>query len=148
MKNKIFIILIAVLFVGCVVPNNYPRAKWKVDRIVDKWPEVLENDTTIIHDTTIVPETEVDTVFKAAKHDTVIIEKERLKIRFVRGKRDSFYITGECKSDTIIKKVKVPVYTIEEKNLRGGFNWYLILIGAIILLIGYIGFNIWRKKYK
>jgi len=143
-----FLGLMAVMFTACVVPRNYPRAKWKVDKIVDKWPEVLENDTTVLTDTTFVPEVAVDTLFKLRKNDTVTIYKDRLKVRVIRGKRDTIQLEAECQSDTIIKKIPVPVYTVEEKNLRGGFPWYWVLIGIIILLAGYIGFKAWRKKYK
>lgn len=153
MKSKILLILVATLFVGCVVPRTYSRAKEKVDRIVNKYPEILQNDTTIVKvDTTIVTDSaRIDTVFRLTKNDTVYIEKEKLKVRFIRGKRDSIYLTAECEPDTVRVNVikKVPVYKLEKKHLKdwsflglGAFTWILILI---ILILGFIIYLKTRK---
>lgn len=144
MKIKIIYILIALSFGSCVVPRNYSRAKEKVDRIVDKFPEILQNDTIIVttKDTIITPEVLVDTVFKASKGDTIYIEKEKLRIRFIRGKRDSIFLEAECLPDTIVvtKRIPVPVYTVEKHNLiKGKFlglsYWIWALIGFCLFLL-------------
>jgi len=153
MKSKILYILITISFVSCVVPRNYSRAKEKVDRIVNKFPEILQNDTTIVRiDTTIVTDSaRVDTVIQVKKNDTIYIEKEKLRIRFIRGRRDSIFLTAECLPDTIRINVikKVPVYKLEEKHLKDKkflglsyWTWGLILIILLLLLF------IWLKKFK
>ncbi len=144
MKTKIIYILIAISFASCVVPRNYSRAKEKVDRIVNKFPEILQNDTIIVSlDTTIItPEVQLDTVIQVKKNDTVYIEKDKLRIRFIRGKRDSIFLEAECLPDTIrIFKTKlVPVYKIEKHNLlKGKFlglsYWIWALIGLCVILL-------------
>lgn len=157
-RDIFFIVLASMLFAilsnGCVVPRTYPKAKWKVDKIVDKWPEVLENDTTIVRiDTTIVTEgAQVDTSFTAKKFDTVYIDREKVKIRFIRGKRDTFKITAECIPDTVRLNVikKVPVYKLEEKNLKtvGGWNWWWILAIVIAILLIYIAILKYKEKLR
>lgn len=146
MKNLIYILLLGSI-IGCVVPRNYPKAKWKVDKIVDKWPEVLQNDTIIIDSLIYVPGAEVDTIFRLRKNDTIVIEKEKLKIKFIRGKRDSIYLEAECEPDTIRIQIPVPVYSIDPENLRKPFNWYWVLAGGISLLLLYI-IIITYKNYK
>lgn len=152
--RKLFYLLVVLTTFSCVVPRNYPKAKWKVDKIVAKWPEVLQNDTTVVKvDTTIItPQTQVDTVVKVSKNDTIYIEKEKLKIRVIKGKRDTLRITGECEPDTIRVNVikKIPVYKLEEKNLKtlGGFQWWWILVGVLIILIIYIGILKYKEKVR
>lgn len=151
MKNKILIILSVFLLAGCIVPNNFPRAKYKVDKIVNAWPEVLQNDTIILTDTVVVPESIIDTITQLQENDTVFIEKERLKIRLIRMPNDTIQITAECKTDTITLIKKVPVYKIDKYNLRGkgGWKWwYWILICAGSLLLIYIILRFWPKKSK
>lgn len=145
MKNKLIIILSILLLAGCVVPRNYSRAKEKVDRIVNKFPEILENDTIVITDSIIIPEVKTDTITKINENDTIIINKERLKIKIIRLPGDTFKIEGECKTDTIYKKIAVPVYSIDKHNLikkqflgLGLWSWILILIIIILLIYTFL----------
>ncbi len=142
MKAKILYILIAFLFVSCVVPKNYSRAKEKVDRIINKFPEILQNDTIVVIDTIFVPEVTIDTLTLLEENDTIFIERERIKIRIIRLPGDTIQIYAECKTDTIIKTITVPVYTIEKHNLVKGrflgvanWLWAVIVLSFIILLI-------------
>lgn len=153
MKLNFLVILFSLILFSCVVPRNYSRAKEKVDRIVDKFPEILENDTTVvIFDTTITTKgVLIDSSLVVKKNDTIYVEKEKLKIKLIRGKRDSIFLTAECKPDTIVVNQTqfVPVYKKEDKHLiektfLGLSLWYWVLIGIILILI----FTLWLKKYK
>lgn len=157
MKNKILYILLALSLGSCVVPRNYSRAKEKVDRIVNKFPEILENDTTVVlFDTTITTKgAQIDTALQVKKNDTVYIEKEKLRIRIIRGKRDTLLITAECEPDTIriISRELVPVYSIEEHNLikkkfLGLSYWSWALIAAVIITILILILLIKRKRSR
>lgn len=146
LKNKILFILVTILFVGCVVPRNYSRAKEKVDRIVNKFPEILKNDTIVLNDTVFIPEVLIDTLTELKENDTIFIEKERIKVRVVRMPGDTIEIKAECKTDTIVRTIAVPIYTVEEKHLikkefLGLGLWAWILIAIIFVLLMYIIFR-------
>lgn len=77
-----------------------------------------------------IPEIRKDTLFKSSVGDTVVIQRDRLKIVYVKLKGDSVFIEGECQADTIRKNiyhtVKRTVYPPEKS-----FNWWLLVIAAI-----------------
>ncbi|MFN9582257.1 MAG: hypothetical protein ACK566_06270, partial [Bacteroidota bacterium] len=70
--------------------------------------EVTVEKNVTVNDTTYTETIKADTTFNAIK-DTVILEKEKLTIKYIRL-RDSVYLSGQCEGDTIYKTIKVPVY--------------------------------------
>lgn len=81
-----------------------------------------------------VPEVTTDTVFKSIQGDTVRIEKDRLKIKYVKLPGDSVYIEGKCETDTIeVKTYHTVTKTIQATSwIRW---WYLLIafgIGALV----------------
>ena len=71
---------LAALFIFILVSCTPQR---RFTRLITKHPELLQTDTIIRHDTirVTVPKIEHDTAFlESFLHDTVVIEKERLKI--------------------------------------------------------------------
>lgn len=143
MKSKVLLIFVLFSLFSCVVPRNYSRAKEKVDRIVNKFPDILQNDTILLTDTLYIPEVITDTLFKLSENDTIFINKEKLKVRIIRLPGDTIQLTAECKTDTIFRSVKVPIYTVEKHNLLekkffGLGVWTWILIVLILLLLAYI----------
>jgi len=81
-------------------------------RLVERYPYVHTSEITTVHDTieVIVPQVEVDTVTHV-NFDTIIIEKERLRVQLVRL-HDSIYVDAECQSDTVTvtRTIEVPTY--------------------------------------
>jgi hypothetical protein len=109
-------------------------------RLIRNHPELLQKDTINVHDTTIVETIQTDTVFHDSVfyerlRDTIIINNDRLTIRQYHH-RDSIFIEGECKGDTIIKQIPVPYekVTAVTKEVAPKFYNYLI-IGLVLLLI-------------
>ena len=109
-----------------------------------------ENDTTVvIFDTTITKEgVLLDSSIVVKKNDTIFIEKEKLKIKLIRGKRDSIFLTAECTPDTIRVKYTefVPVYTVEDKHIKdekflGLPYWGWLIIVIVLILI----FILWKR---
>lgn len=122
------------------MPRNYSRAKEKVDRIVSKFPEILQNDTVVLKDTILIPEIVLDTVARLQENDTIVIEKERLRVQVVRMPGDTVEIQAECKTDTIVLTRTVPVYTVEKHNIikkefLGLSLWIWALIAAVVILL-------------
>ena len=76
----------------------------------------------------VVPSVRTDTVFQAVQGDTVTIERERLKIRYVRLAGDSVFIEGECKTDTVFTKVPVIVNKEIKTQSSGWKNTALALV--------------------
>ena len=54
----------------------------------------------IIRDTFVVPGDTVERIIPVRKWDTVVVEKERIRVRVIT-RPDTIEITGECTSDTV-----------------------------------------------
>jgi hypothetical protein len=92
-------------------------AKWRVDT-VEKLVEIP------------IREVWEKNIYAAPIHDTIVMEKERLKVKVVRLPGDSVYVEGKCAADTIIKKVPVTVTkTIEAKS---NFPWWWLIIAVLV----------------
>jgi len=102
-------------------------------RMVKKYPHV--HTSVIVHDTLKVQVNNIrqDTVF-FHEFDTVLIEKDRLRVQMVRI-RDSIFLQAEC--DSI--NMAVPVTYNQYTSTKVQHNWWLysllILIVLLILLI-------------
>lgn len=98
-----------------------------------------------IHDTVIVDSSHVDTVFNSIT-DTITIQNDRLVIRYIKVK-DSVYLSGTAKADTIIRELVVyrdvildcPQPTLWELLQT---YWYLLLISFLIGLFCFV----WIKR--
>ena len=130
MKN-LFIITIAIIIVSCGSPKK------RYDRLVRKYPYLVETDTVVVKDT-IIKETKVPVPeYKDSfiiKHDT-IIETEKL---IITRKGDFFGVTVKPDTityrDTIPYEVKVAGKIVNKEII----NWWYIagafITGLIIAL--------------
>jgi hypothetical protein len=128
----------------------------RFDRLVKKYPYLLTNDSIVIKDTirdTIritIPEVEVDTIVSIKDlYDTVIIEKDRIKVQVYRVK-DKVYIRGKCDTVYIEKPIERIVYRKIPVKYYEKTPWYKILLHNVlgillILLILYITYRIIRN---
>lgn len=100
-------------------------SSWHVDTVYTEIPVYIDS-------------VRVDSIFVAQVGDTVVIEKERLKLRYVRLPGDSVYIEAECKADTVYKRVPVTV----TKTIQAKTNWWLYFFmgfGACLLVVVVVG---------
>jgi len=130
MKNYIIILLIA-LILGACSPQK------RLHRLVALHPELVQNDTIRINDTTFIPSIQIDTMVHVnTLHDTVTITKEKLRVQFHRIK-DTVYIEAEQKADTVILHKEVPVEKIVYQKPDGKTNigviWFLL--GALVVMV-------------
>jgi len=88
-----------------------------------------------------VPEVRTDTVFQSVEGDTVLIEKDKLSIKYVRLPGNKVYIEGKSKADTI--RIKETV-TIHKTIKAGKSRWYHIKWAALIAIIFFIGGYLYR----
>lgn len=76
-------------------------------------PEV---STIVMHDTIYTDRVVADTIVVTKPQDTIVMEKERLRVRVVRI-NDTLRIEGECEADTIYRTttIEVPVKVVESR---------------------------------
>ena len=133
-KSYIVQVLAVILLVACT-PQK------RMNRLIKKFPNLVQLDTIRIVDTVIVPTIEHDTttIFKVSTHDTVInSEKVFLKYFYDTLTREIHheYI---CFGDTIIQEKIVQVEKVIYKEL----DWWekyqsLIYIGLALFVLSII----------
>ena len=148
LKNKIFFVCLITLLTGCCALKSpvkrydcqKQRAEEKIIVLTRKFPELLQTTDTIqLLDTIHTQGVDVDTSFVLPiNNDTIIIEREKLKIKYV--KIDSLiYLTGECEGDTIYIDRKIPIEKIVVKQPPFSEKikeWIIIVL--IISLVVYV----------
>ena len=110
-------------------------------RIVRKYPFVHTTDSVKLIDTIFVQTNAVyyDTVVQDnLLFDTIILEKENLKVEVFRVK-DSVYINGKCDTIFVDKVVErtIPVRYFKEKN-KINLTLLIWLISLVLLIIFYV----------
>jgi hypothetical protein len=133
-KRHIVQVLAVILLVAC-------SPQKRMNRLIKKFPNLVQLDTIKIVDTVIVPTIEHDTttIFKVSTHDTVInSEKVFLKYFYDTLTREIHheYI---CFGDTIIQEKIVQVEKVIYKEL----DWWekyqsLIYIGLALFVLSII----------
>ena len=73
-------------------------------------------ETIVMHDTIYTDRVVSDTIVVTKVQDTIVMEKERLRVRVVRI-NDTLRIEGECQADTIYRTttIEVPVKVVESR---------------------------------
>ena len=137
------LILIAIIFTSCFTP------KQRYDRLIMKYPDLIETDTVTIKDTLV----EIDTVMTKEFSDSFIIEHDTFfetKKLIVKKKGKHFGITVKPDTltfrDTISYQVKVPgkIVKIKETNYT-----LTILFSIFCLALGlFIGLEIGKLVFK
>lgn len=147
-KNSLFyLLLVAILFNSCSLEkrleNKFKRAERKIEKLTIKYPELLKKDT--LHDTFKIFSNQIkhDTSFVSLPGDTTYVYKDKLRIKYVRV-GDTTYIEGECKGDTIIRTVEIPVDKIVVrkesvidqivKYFKRSIIWVIILLVIAIII--------------
>lgn len=128
-----YLIIILVLC-SCSANNKLRRAERLIKEAENKGA-VWHVDTVYKEIPVFIDSVRVDSIFVAKVGDTVVIEKERLKLRYIRLAGDSVFIEAECKADTVYQKVPITVTkTIEAKT-----NWiYFFALGFGVCLLMFI----------
>ena len=112
-------------------------ATWHLNKAVKKDPTILERDTLVVKDTVVLPPVVITDTVTTKLHDTIVVEKDRLKVRVVK-KLDTLIIEGQCDSDTIVMTIEVPVEKIvyvEKDNVSPAYKF----IGFFLMLLFVLG---------
>lgn len=126
-----YLVILIIILSSC-------SAQKRLDRLVKNHPELLQTDTTIVHDTLHTETIKADTIFKDTTYfrllrDTITVTNDRLTIRQYYH-RDSIFIEGECLGDTIIREIAVPyekVTAVAETKIP---FWVWAIFGLLIIL--------------
>jgi hypothetical protein len=124
------LLLLLLLFSSCT-PQQ------RISRILRNHPDLMRHDTVTFRDTIITPGFVVDSAFAFYSGDTVVITKERVKVRLVYL-HDTLRTNITQTPDTIYREHKVIVNkVIEVINpwYKDRVTWAIMVGGALLLLI-------------
>ena len=137
MKPTLLLIISFVLLAAC-------SPQRRLARLVEHHPELKTADTLCITDTVTLPGVTADTAVPVSViSDPVIVERERLQI-IIRKVRDTLYIRGKCKPDTVIIRRQIPVERIHiirpdnRSALIRRIPWIVVGMIAVIVLAIYL----------
>jgi len=155
-KNSLFyLFLILLICSSCSLEkrleNKQRRAERKIEKLTIKYPMLLKRDTVKDTFNIITPLVKHDTSFIDTTSDTTYIYKDKLRIKYIRV-GDTTYIEGECKSDTIIQTIEIPVerIVVRKQSIAEQLSKNLkrILIYLFLLVILVVGIKIAWKFIK
>ncbi len=122
-------IYLLLLWLLCSCGANYhlKRSEHHLKKAIAKGA-IISSDTIWKAVEIYVPEVTTDTLFRSVQGDTVRIEKDRLKIKYVKLPGDSVYIEGKCETDTV--KVEVPVTVTKTIQATTWLKWWHLIVAA------------------
>lgn len=133
------ILILALTLLSCSASQHLKRSRHHYSRAIAKGynPSI---DTVFVRDTLFVGQIQHDTTF-IDRGDTVIIEKDRLKIKYYRDiVTDSIFIEGICEADTVIKEIPITVQETIYINqsffdVIGVDKWWKEIIFWLLIMI-------------
>jgi hypothetical protein len=137
------ILLLCIFFISCTPQNRLNRKVKRAENYAYKHGLVIK-DTIKVIDTVIIDNYIHDTTSTIIKHDsTIVVNNEKVFLRyFYDTLRQEIYHEVECRGDTIIREVLVPVDKIKVIEKDNRFNIILIVILAALFLV------VLRRNYK
>jgi hypothetical protein len=136
------LILILIFLTSCSPQNRLNRKVKRAENYAYKHGLVIK-DTIKVVDTVVINNYRIDTLNTFTRHDsTVVFNTDKVYLKyFYDTLRQEIYHEVECRGDTIIREVLVPVDKVKviEKD-----NRYMIIL---IVLLAALFFVILRKNY-
>ena len=136
------LLLILIFLTSCNPENILNRKVKRAENYAYKHGLVIQ-DTIKVIDTVVIESYRIDTLSTFIVHDSVVVynnDKIYLKY-FYDTLRQEIYHEVECKGDTIIREVLVPVDKIKVIDKDNRFNIILIVLIAALFFV------ILRKNY-
>lgn len=137
----ILLILVALALFSCSPQKKLNRAIKKQEKLLAKYPELIQKrDTVFLYDTIIKPKEVIrtDKIFipkDSIVHDTIIQDNTKIVYRV---SRDTLEIQVECPPDTVFQESKVITNTVHKEvnkmsGFQKGFFWFGIVAAAFLL---------------
>jgi hypothetical protein len=136
------LLLILIFLTSCSPQNRLNRKVKRAENFAYKHGLVIQ-DTIKVVDTVVIESYRIDTISTFTRHDsTVVFNTDKVYLKyFYDTLRQEIYHEVECKGDTIIREVFVPVDKIKVIEKDNRFNIILIVILAALFFV------ILRKNY-
>ena len=130
------IILICIILISCSPQNRLNRKVKRAENYAYKHGLVIK-DTIKVIDTVIIESYIHDTTATIIKSDsTIVVNNEKVFLRyFYDTLRQEIYHEVECKGDTIVKEILVPVDKIKVIEKDNRFNIILIVLIAALFFV-------------
>jgi len=130
------ILLLFIFFISCSPQNRLNRKVKRAENYAYKHGLVIK-DTIKVIDTVVIDNYRIDTLNTFTRHDSVVVfntDKVYLKY-FYDTLRQEIYHEVECRGDTIIREVVVPVDKIKVIDKDNRVNIVIMVILAALLFI-------------
>jgi len=134
------LLLILRLGVGCSPACKLRKAKRLIEQAQNaglKW----SSDTVKVNVPVFVDRIALDTLLISRPSDTVYLEKDRLRLKYVKLPGDTVWISAECDSITVFKEVPLIVNReiIAPHKIKW---WWLVVAGCVggfitLLVVGF-----------
>ena len=136
------LILILIFLVSCNPQNRLNRKVKRAENYAYKHGLVIK-DTIKVIDTVVIESYRIDTISTFTRHDsTVVFNTDKVYLKyFYDTLRQEIYHEVECKGDTLIREILVPVDKIKVIEKDNRFTIILIVILAALFFV------ILRKNY-
>jgi len=135
-------LIILIFLVSCSPQNRLNRKVKRAENYAYKHGLIIQ-DTIRIVDTVLIDNYIHDTTATIIMHDSVtVVNNEKVVLRyFYDTLRQEIYHEVECKGDTIIREVVVPVdkWKVVDKDYRYTIVVIILLIALILIIL--------RKNY-
>ena len=137
------ILLICIFFISCTPQNRLNRKVKRAENYAYKHGLVIQ-DTIKVVDTVIIESYRIDTLNTFTRHDsTVVFNTDKIYLKyFYDTLRQEIYHEVECKGDTIVREVLVPVDKIKVIEKDNRFNIVLIVLLAALFFV------VLKRNYK
>jgi hypothetical protein len=117
----------------------------RLHRLVALHPELVQNDTIRINDTTFIPSVQIDTVVHVnTLRDTVTISKEKVRVK-IHQIKDTVYINAEREPDTVVVHKEIPIEKIVYQKPGGKTNngviWFFVGVLVVMVVVVVLGFG-------
>lgn len=140
--NKATIVILLFLLSSCGPSWHLKQSKRHKLKAI-QLGAVVKTDTVFVNVPVFIKEISKDTLFLSKPGDTVVITKDRLKVKYVDLPGDSVFIEGKCIADTL--KILVPTTVTEvvhaEKSWMGKW-WIFLLVGFAVGIM----LSLWLRR--
>jgi len=139
-----YLVFLLIVLSSCA-SNKANRKLKRANRLIAQAEQLgakVTSDTIFKTIPVFIESVKYDSIFTSRQGDTVYLEKERLKIKYVRLPGDSVYIEGKCDSVTVIKEVPF----IVNKEIKTGLGVLTVVQWSVLaLLVGAVLSRIFWK---
>ena len=138
--KRLILLFLFMFTLSCSPTKRIAFYQKKIDSIAQK-NSIKISDTvfTTVYDTIYtLPDTVREYFHMQGDTDTFVVENTRVKVQMIRV-RDSVFLQGICKTDTIYREIEVPVevnkYLVHDFNYFGKWILGIFIVGLIIFIV-------------